>query len=176
MKGKNVFSYFLKNYFIIIVIVYIVFSVLSFYGIKLFRFSGNANSALNILNSIAQVLGSILGIGVSLVILTMELTAQQHTLKITDIFFQDKINNLGPFLLLSFSVMISLYTSALITDSLSLSHILLMDFNLISSLFCLVTIFLYFIHIIHFINPESLVNRITEQVLRSIEDEYKSNY
>ena len=158
----------MEYYFGIIVILFIFLFIFNCDGyISLYHFNGDINSALSLLNSISQVLGSILAIEFSLIILTLEMISQRRSLTIFNLFFKKKINNFGPFIYLAGNIITSLYTMSFLKTNGQIPYEIL-DLNFFYSVSSLLIMFVYFIHIITFIKPESLVKMIVEESMKAL--------
>jgi hypothetical protein len=128
-------------------------------------FSGDRESAINILGSVAEVMAAVLGIAITVVAIIVELAANRYTSRVTDLFVRDRVN----FLVLALFVVATLqclWTGASFREDFA--PMWEVRWTLLLMTLSLLLLLPYFNYVFEFLQPTNIINSIRKQVMGNL--------
>ena len=125
------------------------------------------NTLEDFVGTLAQVLSGVLGFTISVVAIVVQLSAGRFTPKVTELFLREKVN----FFMILFLIvanLVSVWTS--LAFSFIEKPIALVIINLILGTLSFVLLIPYFIFVFNFLRPNSIINKIEQQIRQAVID------
>lgn len=171
---KKIFQYkdALRPLFILFLLLIVSFCIIIFldkYSIKellQLMMSPSAGVVADLFaNAGGEIVLGLLGIVMTVVAIIVELAANRYTARVSDLFVRDKVNML--FLILLAFTSLNLIVILYITRSDEKIASILINIAVVSMFVCIITLVPYFIYVFKFLEPNSIISKIENDVLKN---------